>query len=73
MCIRDRAFAGHVALPTAPHWSTVLNVGADASGDAIRASYRRLSLTLHPDKGGDRAGWDRLQAAYNQAKKEGRA
>ena len=68
-----QAFAGHVALPAAPHWSTVLDVGADASGDAIRASYRRLSLTLHPDKGGDRAGWDRLQAAYDQAKKEGRA
>lgn len=68
-----QAFAGHVALPAPPHWSEILGVDRDASADAVHAAYRRLSRTTHPDTGADRADWDRLQAAYEAAKKEGRA
>lgn len=67
------AFAGHVALPATPQWSTVLGVPATASADDVRAAYRRLAQSAHPDTGGDRVAWDRLQAAYEQAKKEGQA
>ncbi|WP_295560547.1 J domain-containing protein [uncultured Sphingomonas sp.] len=68
-----QAFAGHVALPAAAHWTTVLEVPVDASAILIRAAYRCLAQSAHPDTGGNRADWDRLQAAYDQAKKEGRA
>lgn len=30
----------------------------------IRSAYRRLSKTLHPDKGGDKAAFQQLQDAY---------
>lgn len=31
--------------------------------EEVRKVYRRAALTLHPDRGGDRAAWDRLQDA----------
>jgi len=31
----------------------------------VRQSYRHLSETLHPDKGGDPKNWETLTAAYN--------
>lgn len=54
------------------HWSDVLGVPTFATATEIRAAHRRLAQSAHPDTGGDRAAWDRLQAAYDQAKKEGR-
>jgi len=32
--------------------------------EAVRAAYRRLAKTAHPDAGGDRAGWERLTLAH---------
>lgn len=65
-----QAFAGHAALPPADPWWTVLDVARTASIDEIARAYRGLSKTAHPNAGGQRAEWDRLQAAYDAAKLE---
>lgn len=72
-----QAFAGHVALP-APgqgvtlQWLTVLGFTEEATPSIgeIELAYRRKARTAHPDAGGDRAAWDRLTEAYDQAKRE---
>lgn len=59
-----QAFAGFVALPEqagGEPWHETLGVGPDASREQIEAAYKRLAFQNHPDKGGDRAEWDRLQ------------
>ena len=65
-----QAFAGHVALPRPDPWWTVLGVAQDAPIAVITAAYRALSKDAHPNAGGDRSAWDRLSAAYEQAKGE---
>jgi hypothetical protein len=65
-----QAFAGHVALPAPDPWWGVLGVDRGASIDVITAVYRTKSKTAHPNAGGRRAEWDRLQAAYEAAKLE---
>lgn len=50
-------------------WWTVLNVSPNASLEEIKAAYRALSRTAHPDAGGDREAWERLVKAYEQALK----
>ncbi|MFN3387480.1 MAG: DnaJ domain-containing protein [Allosphingosinicella sp.] len=42
---------------------------AAATADVTRA-YRELARRHHPDAGGNRAEWDRLTEAYEQAKRE---
>ena len=65
-----QAFAGHVALPSPDSWWRVLGVERSASADEIGRAYRLLAKTSHPNAGGDRAGWDRLSAAYDAAQRE---
>ncbi|CAN5372122.1 hypothetical protein BH10PSE14_BH10PSE14_04770 [soil metagenome] len=65
-----QAFAGHVALPSPDPWWIVLGVDRTASPDEITRAFRLRAKTAHPDRGGDRAAWDRLSAAYEQAKGE---
>lgn len=48
-------------------WWTVLNVSPNASVEEIKCAYKKLSLTHHPDAGGDRAQWERLSKAYQEA------
>jgi hypothetical protein len=67
-----QAFAGHVALPAPDPWWRVLGVTKDESIEAITRAYRQLARTAHPDAGGDRAAWDRLNAAYETGKQENR-
>ena len=64
-----QAFAGHLALPRLSPWWDVLQVSAQASLEHIHAAYRAAAKTAHPNAGGDRAAWDRLTAAYEEAKK----
>jgi hypothetical protein len=68
-----QAFAGHVALPAPDPWWEVLGFEHDAIpsiGDLERA-YRLKAKSAHPDApGGSRAAWDRLNAAYEAAKRE---
>ena len=47
----------------------MLEVAPDASFDVIKASFRRLVLMNHPDKGGDEAKCRRIVAAFERIKK----
>jgi hypothetical protein len=63
--ILDRAFTGFAALdPPEAHWSDVLGTSALSTVDEVRAIYRRLRSTSHPDNGGDAATFDAVQKAY---------
>lgn len=48
-------------------WWSVLGVPINAGSEQIKSAYRKLVKTHHPDTGGDRAAWDRVQSAYKQA------
>lgn len=64
------AFQGFQALPegeTAAWWR-VLEVEPTASEVEIESAYRRLVKRFHPDTGGSRDLFERVQAAYWQAK-----
>ena len=66
----EQAFRGYVAIPErcgGASWWDLLGVHSTASPDQIKERYRTLAATVHPDKGGDRLQWDRLQSAYDQA------
>ncbi len=42
----------------------VLRVSKDASDDDIKRAYRKLARECHPDKGGDKEHFQRIQEAY---------
>jgi len=63
-----QAFAGHIALPAPDPWWAVLGVDRRADAATIDSAYRALAKAAHPNAGGERAVWDRLSAAYQQAK-----
>lgn len=73
-----QAFAGHMALPppgggaivtpVAEPWHVVLGVSAGATPGDVRRRFRELAATMHPDAGGNRAQWDRLQRAIDAAR-----
>ena len=44
----------------------VLGIQASARDGEIRAAYKRLALQLHPDKGGSKAAFQRVAAAFEQ-------
>lgn len=64
-----QAFAGHIALPRPSPWWDILGVSEQATTDQVNAAYRAAAKTAHPNAGGDRAAWDRLSHAYEQAKR----
>lgn len=72
--ILSRAFVGFKALPaegSTAHWRTVLGVPKDCSFDTVKTAYRHLSKRWHPDMpGGDRARFEAVKAAYEEACKE---
>ncbi|MGH1503075.1 MAG: J domain-containing protein [Acidimicrobiales bacterium] len=47
-------------------WS-VLGVDPSASPAELKTAFRRRCLECHPDRGGDVAAFERLQAAYRSA------
>lgn len=65
-----QAFAGHMALPPPIGWWEVLGVDRRAALKDIASAFRALAKAAHPDTGGDRAAWDRLNAAYRAAQQE---
>ena len=66
----DQAFAGYQALPAPdPGWQ-VLGVDRAAPWLEVERAYRARAKTAHPDAGGSRAEWDRLQAAFQTAMTE---
>lgn len=66
----SQAFAGHMALPRPSPWWEVMGVKPDATIDNINAAYRAAAKAAHPNAGGDRAAWDRLSAAFDEAKQQ---
>jgi len=53
------------------HYST-LGVNEDASPDEIKQAYRKLASKHHPDRGGDTAMFQKIQAAYDAIGDEGK-
>jgi len=71
--ILNRMFTGFKALPekgTIDNIWTVLDMQPTKHKSAIHDRYRLLSMTMHPDAGGSRDEWDRLQEAYQSALKQ---
>lgn len=67
----DQAFSGYAALPEpSMSWWDVLGVNRDASKDTVQAAYRRLAKQNHPDVGGDKDQFIRVQTAWERARKE---
>ena len=42
-----------------------LNVTKGANESEVKKAYKRLALTMHPDKGGDAARFHSITLAYN--------
>lgn len=70
----DRAFTGFAELPAnagatadVRAWHEVLGVRPDSSPAVIRAAYRDLAKTAHPDTGGSQSAWLELQRAYRES------
>ncbi|MCC5954425.1 MAG: PQQ-binding-like beta-propeller repeat protein [Acidimicrobiia bacterium] len=49
---------------SAPNYYRVLGIGADATTSQVRAAFRELVKTAHPDVGGDAVAFQRIQLAY---------
>lgn len=73
LVIARTAFAGFKSLPApeAPkHWSEVLGVSPAAGADSIRLAYREAAKKAHPDAGGNAGAMQRVNRAFEEAKKE---
>lgn len=73
----ERAFSGFKALPetaseTQENWRIVLQIPDNVVPrfEDVQQQYRYLLKLVHPDYGGERAAFDRLQKAWAEAKKE---
>lgn len=66
----EQAFRGYLAIPErcgdAPWW-TILGMSSTANREQIKDHFKTLAKAHHPDKGGERSQWDRLQRAFDQA------
>lgn len=66
----EQAFSGYQALaaapPAAPEWWQILGVPPNAPLDTVKAAYRKLAMSTHPDAGGN----GELMAAINRAWEE---
>tara|TARA_R110002049_G_scaffold2743_1_gene20915 strand:+ start:12893 stop:13591 length:699 start_codon:yes stop_codon:yes gene_type:complete len=63
----ERAFTGFVALPPQnEHWRTVLKVSEDCTLENCSTNYKFLRSKYHPDKGGDRDDFVKLQKAWEE-------
>jgi hypothetical protein len=56
-----------VALTEKHAWCATLGVRFPCSADSIKAAYRRLAITSHPDAGGDPAEFRTIEQAYREA------
>lgn len=64
----NAAFRGFAALP-APHtetWWEILELTPQATEPDIRAAFRRLARLTHPDAGGDKDEFIKLQNAFEE-------
>ena len=69
--IVKRAFAGFAALPPAgSDWRSVLGMPGDVIIEQVKLRYRDLAARAHPDHGGNPDEMQRLNQAYEAAKRE---
>lgn len=74
--LQELARAAVAFLPPAPDqprkrpWYEVLQVTPKTAAEVVKASYRALSMTAHPDKGGSEGAMAELNEAYEQFKRE---
>lgn len=61
-------FKRYAAWAQADEAYTELELTNNASWREIQSQYRRLIQNAHPDKGGDKATFQRIQAAYDKLK-----
>jgi len=68
----SQAFQGfRHALPAAgDDWRSVLGLSDDTSPDALKARYRELAASAHPDRGGSEHEMSRINQAMDAARKE---
>lgn len=71
----NAAFRGFAALPDpastgGEHWADVLQISSDAPWPDVRDAYQRARRFAHPDAGGSNEAFNRIQAAWEQAKQE---
>lgn len=67
--VLDRALEGFRALPAARDCWSILGLPSGATKTAIGERFRELSLSLHPDRGGDAATYAETTRAYHDALK----
>jgi curved DNA-binding protein CbpA len=62
---------GYAALPApANAWWEILGVERAADPEMILSKYRKLVKTAHPDAGGSNEQFLRIQAAWEEMRKE---
>lgn len=66
----DRMFTGFLALPSQPHWSTILDLPKTFSFQELKIAYHNKAKELHPDRGGDPEKFAELNSAFESAKKD---
>jgi len=67
----NAAFHGFKALPASENqlqWWQVLNVQSHTPTEEVTASYRRLAMLNHPDRGGSTEAMTRINSAYDHFK-----
>jgi DnaJ-domain-containing protein 1 len=57
----------HAALTSKHAWCASLGVKFPCSAESVKAAYRRLARTTHPDAGGDPAEFRAVEQAYRDA------
>ena len=53
------------------NYRTILGLPDSASADEIKATYRRLAMKHHPDRGGDNATFQAISEAYRELENSG--
>lgn len=65
----EQAFRGYLAIPErcgGKSWWDELGIPSNANAVQVRDAYHAKAKTAHPDVGGSREEWDKIQRAYDQ-------
>ncbi|AFY61936.1 J domain-containing protein [Synechococcus sp. PCC 6312] len=70
-----QSFQGYAALPPIAispdeEWWQILKVSPNATLNEAKEAYRKLAKTNHPDVGGNRKDWDKIQKAWEIAQSQ---
>jgi hypothetical protein len=65
----EQAFRGYLAIPErcgGKAWWDELGITPLSSAEQVKDAYHTKAKTAHPDVGGNRDDWDKIQRAYDQ-------